>query len=193
MWNTKCLHCLQQAFSFFFLFKEKQLTWRQKNWTTKPQQGERNGLKDELGGMSYPSPCWLLGAGNEHQYGDLGRNKDIRHTGFGRTLEMGKSKHETIARNGNSHKNGFWVLTQFSSGNIAVGGLWLQEVRKWTQTFWVHPPTAAGVNQARLTAWRVEENRIQITKTTKNREQHHVSVHVFMSHAACPRGERAER
>lgn len=30
-------------------------------------------------------------------------------------------------------------------------------------------------------------------KTTENQEQHHVSVHVFMSHAACARGERAER
>lgn len=67
-----------------FLFKEKQLTWRHENWTTKPQQGERNGLKDELGGMSYPSLCWLLGAENVYWYRDLGdRDKEVWSTGTG--------------------------------------------------------------------------------------------------------------
>lgn len=39
--------------------KGKQLTRRHENGTTKPQQGERNSLKAELGGMSYCRLRWL--------------------------------------------------------------------------------------------------------------------------------------
>lgn len=46
-------------------------------------------------------------------------------------------------------QNGFGFVT-VSSGNIAVGGLWLQEARKWTQTF-LSFPTVAGVNQGGIT------------------------------------------
>lgn len=86
----------------FFLFKEKQLTRRHKNWTTKPQQGKGNGLKDELGGMSYTSLRWLLGAENVYWYGDQGgkSKKRLIHRAK-RTvkmlLEMGRYEHESIA------------------------------------------------------------------------------------------------
>lgn len=124
------------------LFKEKQLTWRPNNWTTKPQQGERNGLKDELGGMSYPSLCWLLGAENVYWYRDPGeRNKDIWFTGPG-GLQICYWKWENMSMNQlqewKQSQNGFGFVA-VSSGNIAVGGLRLHEVRKSTQSFLSSP------------------------------------------------------
>lgn len=139
--KTKCLHCLQQAF-FFVLFKEKQLTWRHKNWTTKPQQGKRKGLKDELGGMGYPSLRWLLGAENVYWYGYQGGETNKVDTPRPGGLWKCYRKWENMSMNQmqewKQSQTGFGFVT-VSSGNIAVGGLWLQEARKWTQTFLSSP------------------------------------------------------
>lgn len=131
--KTACTVCNRP----FFLFKEKQLTRRHKNWTTKPQQGKGNGLKDELGGMSYASLRWLLGAENVYWYGDQGgKSKKGWYTGP-RGLWKCYWKWENMSMNQlqewKQSQNGFGFVT-VSSGNIAVGGLWLREVRKWTQT-----------------------------------------------------------
>lgn len=132
-----------------FLFKEKQLTWRPKNWATKPQQGERNGLKDELGGMSYPSLCWLLGAENVYWYRDPGERK---------TKEFGPqgqkdSEHVTgnwkiwawiNCRNENSHKMALG-LSQFHLETLQWVGCGYMKQGNQLSPF-CPPPTAAGVN-----------------------------------------------
>lgn len=148
----------------FFLFKEKQLTWSHKNWTTKPQQGKRNGQKDGLGGMSYPSLRWLLGAENVYWYGDQGGG-----VGGGETNKVdtqGQEDCENVTGNGkiwawikcrneNSHKPALGLL-QFHLETLQWVGCGYKQQGNELRPF-CPPPTVAGVNQGGITImWRAE-------------------------------------
>lgn len=95
-----------------------------------------------VGWYELPQPPLNMGAEHVYWYGDQGgRNKEGGYTGPGGLWKCYR-KWENMSMNQlqewKQSQNGFGFVT-VSSGNIAVGGLWLQEARKWTQTFLSSP------------------------------------------------------
>lgn len=140
-----------------------------------------------VGGMSSPSLRWLLGAENVYWYRDPGeRNRDVWSTGPG-GLQICYWKWENMSMNQlqqwKQSQNGLGFVA-VSSGNMAVGGLWLHEVRKSTQSFLSSPNGCC---------CKLRRASRPCGGLNTKKEQHRVVVNIFASNAACGAGEGQRR